>query len=280
VSDATEELTSLAGTNLLILALDVRKPSTIARAVDEAISRFGRIDVLVNNAGFTLGGVFEGLSREQIKEQFDVNVFGESKLCLLYKIAGSDTNISPGVMDVTRSILPHFRSHLSDPDSVPGIINISSAAGRVGIPVASLYSASKFALEGFTEALSYELAGLPGNGVWVKSILPTSLVTSTNILSRLKVERMKSDVPKDYEAYLQAGQAGFDAVVGARSITAGDVALAVWEAAEDGRAGEVERKRKVRYYVGHDGAGIIRARNESVTDGEYMEKIRRILGLE
>jgi NAD(P)-dependent dehydrogenase (short-subunit alcohol dehydrogenase family) len=192
VAKATEELKSLVGTSLLIVALDVQKESTIAPAIDESIARFGRIDVLVNNGGFVLGGVFEGFTRDQITEQFDVNVFGEPKLLLPYEIAGSDTSIFSGVMDVTRGILPHFRSHLSDKDAVvPGIINISSAAGKVGLPITSLYTASKFALEGWTEALFYELAGLPGKGIWVKSVLPTSYVTATNLLSRLKEDGMK-----------------------------------------------------------------------------------------
>jgi hypothetical protein len=88
------------------------------------------------------------------------------------------------------------------------------------------------------------------------------------------------DVPKDYEAYLLAGQAGFDVVVGALSITADDVAMEVWEAVEDGCGGDLERKRKLRYHVGHDAPGIVKAREESMTDDEYMGRMRRILGLE
>ncbi|MER3424038.1 MAG: short-chain dehydrogenase/reductase, partial [Nitrospiraceae bacterium] len=85
--------------------------------------RFGRLDALINNAGFGLFGLFEGTPREKILEQFEVNVFG--------------------VMDVTRAILPHFRQHRSGL-----IINISSGAGVFALPMISLYCASKFALEG------------------------------------------------------------------------------------------------------------------------------------
>ena len=95
-------------------------------SIDTGIARFGKIDALVNNAGFGLFGVFETLPIEKVKEQFDVNVFG--------------------VMDVTRAILPHFRRNKAGL-----ILNISSGAGVFTLPALSLYCASKFALEGFSE---------------------------------------------------------------------------------------------------------------------------------
>jgi NAD(P)-dependent dehydrogenase (short-subunit alcohol dehydrogenase family) len=74
-----------------VIRLDVKDPDSIRRAIEEGIARFGRIDTLVNNAGFGQYGLFEAIPREKIQEQFDVNVFG--------------------VMDVTRAILPHFRKN-------------------------------------------------------------------------------------------------------------------------------------------------------------------------
>jgi NAD(P)-dependent dehydrogenase (short-subunit alcohol dehydrogenase family) len=128
------EQTDLVDTNdVMVTRLDLRDRESIGQAIEAGITRFGTIDVLINNAGFGLFGVFEATSREKIQEQFDVNVFG--------------------VMDVTRAILPHFRKNKGGL-----IINVSSGAGIFALPMISLYCASKFALEGFSESLSYELA--------------------------------------------------------------------------------------------------------------------------
>ncbi len=88
--------------NVLVNELDITKPDTIERAIHEGIQKFGKIDVLVNNAAFGQYGLFEAVTPEQVEEQYRVNVFG--------------------TMNVTRAILSHFRSHQSGK-----IINISSA---------------------------------------------------------------------------------------------------------------------------------------------------------
>src|ERR1700680_1808212 len=109
------------------------RPGKHPYRVAAGVARFGRIDALVNNAGYGQYGIFEAIPREKILQQFDVNVFG--------------------VMDVIRAILPHFRANQAG-----SIVNVSSGAGLFTLPMISLYSASKFALEGFSEALAYELA--------------------------------------------------------------------------------------------------------------------------
>ncbi len=118
--------------NVLCPGLDVTKSESIRAAVWQAIGQFGKIDVLVNNAGYTLMGPFEGAESHQIRNLYDVNVFG--------------------VMNVTREILPHFRERRSG-----GVINVTSLAGRIGIPFSSFYGSSKWAVEGFSESLLYEL---------------------------------------------------------------------------------------------------------------------------
>jgi NAD(P)-dependent dehydrogenase (short-subunit alcohol dehydrogenase family) len=97
-------IADLAGDNILGARLDVQDPAGIAAAVEAGIARFGRIDALVNNAGYGQFGLFEAISPEKIQQQFAVNVFG--------------------VMDVTRAILPHFRAGKGG-----AIINVSSGAG-------------------------------------------------------------------------------------------------------------------------------------------------------
>ncbi|MGP4669553.1 SDR family oxidoreductase [Agrobacterium pusense] len=160
--------------NVEVLPLDVAEPSTIASAIEAGIARFGRIDAVVNNAGYGLFGIFEGVVREAIADQFAVNVFG--------------------VMDVTRAILPHFRANRAGT-----IINISSGAGAIGFPMASLYSASKFALEGFSEGLSYELGAL---GIKVKVIEPGG-ATQTGFMTRMGGESASQRPIEDYLPFLE-----------------------------------------------------------------------------
>src|SRR3954462_8241355 len=118
--------------NLLVAALDVIDPHSAEDAAAAAIDRFGRIDVLVNNAGSFLAGFFEELTTEQVRAQLETNLFGP--------------------MTVTRAVLPVMRRRHSGL-----VISISSGAGVSGGPSASAYAASKFALEGWMESLTGEL---------------------------------------------------------------------------------------------------------------------------
>src|SRR5699024_11338452 len=93
---------------------------------------FGKIDALTNNAGVGTFGAFETATQEQAEQLFNVNVYG--------------------YMNVTRAILPHFRKN-----GHGTLLNVSSQGGRITFPTCSLYHATKFAIEGFTESLSYEL---------------------------------------------------------------------------------------------------------------------------
>ena len=113
-------------------ALDVTRPESIREAVKSAVTKFGGLDVAVNNAGYGAVGPFEAAAREQILRQFDTNVFG--------------------LMEVTRAVLPHFREQRSGV-----LINISSWGGRLTFPLYSLYHATKWAVEGFSESLQFEL---------------------------------------------------------------------------------------------------------------------------
>ena len=118
--------------NLLVTALDVTDPHSAEAAAASVVDRFGRIDVLVNNAGSFLAGYFEELTSEQVRSQIETNLFGP--------------------MTVTRAVLPVMRRQHSGL-----VISISSGAGISGGASASAYGASKFALEGWMEALTGEL---------------------------------------------------------------------------------------------------------------------------
>ena len=130
--------------NLLALKLDVTKQADADAAVDAAVKRFGKIDVLVNNAGYGVIGYFETVSDKQIRDQFDTNVFG--------------------TMNVTRAVLPIMRKQKAGQ-----IFMISSGAGFISVPVSSIYASSKFALEGWTEGMAQEVEAF---GIRVNLIEP------------------------------------------------------------------------------------------------------------
>ncbi|HUZ20632.1 MAG TPA: oxidoreductase [Acidimicrobiales bacterium] len=134
---------------LLATALDVTDEAQIAAAVTEAIERFGRIDVLVNNAGRGLLGALEETSAPQVRDLFDLNVFG--------------------LLAVTRAVLPVMRRQRSG-----RVLNISSVGGFTGRAGSGIYSATKFAVEGLSESLRAELAPL---GIGVVIIEPGAFRT-------------------------------------------------------------------------------------------------------
>lgn len=136
--------------SILLSRLDVTDRQSIASTVEAGIERFGQIDVLMNNAGFGASGFFEEASEEEIDTIIRTNFLG--------------------ALHVTRAVLPVMRNQRSGM-----IINLTSIAGLVGIPMMSLYSASKFALEGFSESLRYELKDY---GIEVRTIAPGGFKTA------------------------------------------------------------------------------------------------------
>jgi len=116
-----------------VLELDVADDASVGRAVDAAVGKAGRIDVAINNAGYYLSGLEEAVTTEQAQRLMDTNFFGPVR--------------------VNRAVLPHMRRQRSGV-----LMHISSGAGRVVLPSAGFYCASKFALEALAEAYSYELA--------------------------------------------------------------------------------------------------------------------------
>jgi NAD(P)-dependent dehydrogenase (short-subunit alcohol dehydrogenase family) len=224
--------------NVLVTRLDVQDRASIDAAIVEGIGRFGRIDVLVNNAGFGLFGVFEATPRDKVLEQFDVNVFG--------------------LMDVTRAILPHFRANRSGV-----IVNISSGAGIFTLPMLSLYCASKFALEGFSEALSYELAGM---GIAVKIVEPGG-VTSTDFGQRSGQEAARTDRLPDYDPFVSAANRVFAGLRASRAnATSKEVAEEIYTAATDGTD-------QLRYVATDDIKPLVAARR-GTSEAEYLAFMR------
>ncbi len=234
--DAETEFNQFA--NVLVTRLDVEDKASIEAAIMAGIDRFGRIDVLVNNAGYGLYGIFESIPEEKLQHQFQVNLFG--------------------VMDTVRAILPHFRKRGSGT-----IINVSSGAGHFTLPMISAYCSSKFALEGFTEALSYELLAI---GIDVKLIIPHGGVGETAFQQRAADDFANDGTPADYLPFLQKSVETFARLGSALTMTSTDVANVIREASTDGT-------RRLRYFVGDMSHGWLKARTE-LNEEDYITHMR------
>jgi len=156
--------------HVALVQLDVAQEQQAAAAIDAAVARFGRIDVLVNNAAYGLLGNFEELSSQEIDQQFGVNVFG--------------------VMHVLRAALPVLRRQRSG-----HVINISSIAGRTGFDGAAVYCATKYAIEGLGASLALELGKF---GIHVTTVEPGFF--RTDFLDQSSV-RYGAKVIEDYAAH-------------------------------------------------------------------------------
>jgi NAD(P)-dependent dehydrogenase (short-subunit alcohol dehydrogenase family) len=220
--------------NLLLLPMDVRDENSVTTAVERAAERFGRLDCLVNNAGAGLLSVFEATPMTAVRDLFETNVFG--------------------VMRVTRAVLPHFAARGGG-----RVVNVSSGAGIVPEPLMSLYSATKFAVEGFTESLRYELAV---RGVTVKLVEP-GLVPGTGFIRNTEEASRSVPVPPVYAAYVQQAVARYQGDSPAHVATPEAVAEAVVTAAE-------EPATRLRHLVGEDVEAAARMRRET-SEREYEE---------
>lgn len=153
------------------LYMEVTRPASISKAVASIARREGRIDVLVNNAGFVMAGFLEDLSDQDLKEQFDTNVFG--------------------VLRVTRAVVPLMREQRSGK-----ILNIGSISGRVVFPGIGAYAMSKFALRSLTEGLRQELRSF---GIEVGEIAPGTFATQVVASARFGEKVLVGSSP--YKAY-------------------------------------------------------------------------------
>ncbi|QES88714.1 SDR family oxidoreductase [Rhizosphaericola mali] len=230
--------------NILVLKLDVQDKSTIKQSIEKAIDYFGKIDVVINNAGFGMNGIFESIPEERVIEQFDVNVFG--------------------AMNVTRAILPHFREKQNGL-----ILNISSGVGVFGLPLGSLYTASKFALEGFTEAISYELASI---GVVVKLIEPGA-VAETGFPKRSAQEFGSYKAPVEYNRIIQSMGGVFQKFrTNADPDALSKVVQCIYLASTD-------NTNQLRYLVTEDIVPMVKLRREC-SEEKFMTKMREIFNYE
>ncbi len=228
-----------------VTRLDVTDSKSIEEAVAGAIDRFGGIDVLVNNAGYGAFGALEVTPREKIVRQLETNVVG--------------------VMETIKAVTPHFRSRKSGT-----IVNVSSVGGRVGGPLGSLYHASKFAVEGLSEALCFEMAAI---GVRVKLVEPGLVETDFNGRS---IDLSNEPAIDEYQGIIRTMLSGTSVVSGK---SGGDVYRASTRVpAEDIYAAASESSDRLRYPSGEDAHEFVAIRNE-VGDEAHLKEMLGHFGL-
>lgn len=169
--------------DLYVVQMDVTQEDQVQAAVKEGIARFGRLDVLVNNAGFGMVAAIEEATDAEVRKQYDTNVFG--------------------LLNVTRAVLPYLRQQKSG-----RIINISSLFGYDAVPGWGLYGSTKFAIEGLSKGLAIELAPL---GIHVTAVAPG--LFTTDFLSTESYVAVKTMIA-DYQETVGPMRSGADALHG------------------------------------------------------------------
>jgi len=170
IEELNEGVGATASENYLPLSVDLRVEQSVEQAVEKTISQFGRIDFVVNNAGYGLAGSLEELSDEEARGNFDINVFGS--------------------LNVIRKVMPHLRAQQSG-----HIFNISSIGGFTGyFPGFGIYCATKFAVQGFTEALAAEVKSF---GIYATIVSPGYFRTNFLSTGSLNVPKHQIEAYKE-----------------------------------------------------------------------------------
>jgi len=231
-SDSLEEIIKKERLDLNIRQLDVNDDTSIENTINCIKREANRIDVLINNAGYGLVGFFEDLTLDEIRNQFETNFFG--------------------VLNITKKIIPIMRLQKSGT-----IINVSSGAGQVGFPGISAYVSTKFAIEGFSESLMYEL--LP-YGIKVVIIEPG--VIKTNFFRNCIVSEHSMKKSSPYSRSLDKFQRNVE-LMQEHATSPIDVAKVIIQV-----LGNNEPKQ--RYIVGNDVAMILEAK-KNLSDIEFKK---------
>jgi NAD(P)-dependent dehydrogenase (short-subunit alcohol dehydrogenase family) len=225
---------------LQAIELDVDNDKSVADAINTIVDERKRIDVLVNNAGYALGGALEDSSMDEIKVQFETNFFGAVR--------------------ATKAVLPVMRRQ-----GEGKIVNITSMGGRIAIPLSSSYHGSKFALEGLSESIQYELEPFG-----IKVILIEPGAVGSNFWRNIKIAKSSSDSDSPYtqfgnkilKAYKEMEQ---------NTISPSVVAKTILDAI-------TSNNPQLRYVVGEDAAKTLEAR-KNMPDNEFGDLIKKQFGI-
>ena len=234
----TKKSDSLAKTSekeklaLKILELDVNDYTSIENAINRVKSEARRIDVLINNAGYGLVGFFEDLTLDEIRNQFETNFFG--------------------TLNITKKVIPTMRLQKSGT-----IVNISSGAGQVGFPGISAYVSTKFAVEGFSESLTYELSPFG-----IKVIIIEPGVIKSNFFSNCIISEQSTKNESPYSRSLDKIQKNIG-LMQEHATSPTDVAKMILQVLSSDEP-------KQRYIVGNDVAMILEAKR-NLSDLEFKK---------
>jgi len=220
---------------LYIVQLDVTDDFSVRDAIKTIYDEIGKIDVLVNNAGYGLTGAFEDLTIDEIKKQYETNVFG--------------------LIRTTQAVLPIMRKQKSGL-----IVNISSGVGRFGYPTGSAYVSTKFAVEGLSESMSYEIEPFG-----IKVILIEPGVIKTNFFNASVLAKKAQNPNSPYAPLIKGMKESLNKMIENGS-TPQDVAQIVISAIKD-------ENPKLRYLVGKDVEQLVEAKKK-MSDEEFHNMIK------
>jgi NAD(P)-dependent dehydrogenase (short-subunit alcohol dehydrogenase family) len=224
---------------LQIVHLDVNNDESVRDAIDKIVKEKGRIDVLVNNAGYGLFGSLEDLSIDEIKEQFETNFFG--------------------VIRVTQKVLPIMRRQ----ESGGTIVNVSSVGGRMSVPILSAYNSTKFALEGLSESISYELEPFGIKVIIIEpgfirnNIMNSSILTKKALYPNSPYFSLSQNVANHFKSMMNNPS----------SSQPEEVAKVILQAV-------TSESPQLRYTVGNDADAIIQTKR-TMTDTEFGNLIKK-----
>jgi NAD(P)-dependent dehydrogenase (short-subunit alcohol dehydrogenase family) len=246
VARRVERMAGLEQHGITVFGMDVTDDASMVSGVQRIVDERGRIDVLVNNAGYGSYGAVEDVPSEEGRRQFEVNVFGLARMCQL--------------------VIPHMRAQKSG-----RIINISSIGGKYYEPLGAWYHATKFAVEGFSDSLRVELAPF---GIDVVIIEPAAIRTEWNEIARDNLRATSAD-----GAYAEmADQVArvMERADNSRLLSTGPAPVG-----KKIVAAALANTPRVRYPVGRGGGTIVRARRllpdpvfDYIVKGTYLRKRR------
>lgn len=222
---------------LTVSPLDVTDQYSVSKGIGSIFRKAGRIDILINNAGYGLTGAFEDLSIEEIRSQYETNFFG--------------------LIRTTQAVLPIMRDQRSGI-----IINISSGLGRFGIATNSAYVSSKFAVEGLTESISYELEPFG-----IRTIIIEPGIIKTNFLNSSKLARKARDPNSPYKNFMQNSEKGINKL-NESGQDPGIVANIIKESIED-------TNPRLRYLAGKDVEQIMEIKNK-LSDEDFHSMLKKM----
>jgi NAD(P)-dependent dehydrogenase (short-subunit alcohol dehydrogenase family) len=220
--------------------LDVDNDKSVTNAIDTIVDERKRIDVLVNNAGYALGGALEETSMDEIKSQFETNFFGSVR--------------------AIQAVLPVMRKQKTGK-----IVNITSLLGRIAIPLSSPYHGSKFALEGLLESIQYELEPFG-----IKIILIEPGAVGSNFWKNIRIAKSSSNTNSPYAQFTSQTMKAFNGLQ-QNAMNISEVTKTILDAVTSDNP-------QLRYLVGEDAAKAIEAK-KNMSDKEFGDLMKKQFGM-